>query len=143
MVRAIRNIRTEMQIPPQEKTELLLFGPSSREKTLAENHTSILLALTPTLQVSFVENEPSSFGATAMVGHLKLFIPIPESLKGKETARLEKEREKLEKLIESTTAKLSNPDFKARAPAEIVQKLEHTLAQSKKQLQDIIAKLKS
>ena len=143
MVRAIRNIRTEMQIPPQEKTDLRIFGPSaSHEWKLAREHQSILLALTPTTEIFFDAKEPSTFGATAVVGHLKLLIPISESLKAKEAARLEKEREKLEKLALSTADKLANPDFRSRAPAEVVQKLEQTLAQTKKQLDDIASKLK-
>jgi len=141
MVRAVRNIRTEMQIPPSDKTDLHLFGPS-HEKKFAEHHQNILLALTPTAKISFPDGEHVAFGASALIGHLKLFIPIPESLRAKEKLRLEKEKEKLEKLASSTEEKLANPDFRSRAPAEIVQKLEQTLAQARKQLADIAKKQK-
>ena len=140
MVRAIRNIRTEMQIPPGEKTELHLFG-SGPEKHLAQHHQNILLALTPTSAISFPTHEPSAFGATARVGSLQLFIPIPESLRMREKLRLEKEKEKLEKLASSLTEKLANPEFRSKAPAEVVQKLEQTLSQTTKQLADIEKKV--
>lgn len=140
MVRAIRNIRAEMQLPPSEKTDLLIRGTPHSWK-VAEKHQTVLTALTPTVKITFTEQEPSSFGASALVGSLKLMIPIPESLRAKEKMRLEKEREKLEKLLESTQSKLANEEFKTRAPREVVDKLEQTLTQTQKQLAEIQSKL--
>lgn len=144
LIRAIRNIRTEMQISPAEKTDLYLSGsPSSPEWSQASEHREIILALTPTAQLYFSESEPTHFGASALWGGLKLTIPIPESLKIKEKARLEKEKEKLEKLREGTETKLANAEFRSRAPQEIVEKLEKNLAQTKLQLGDIDQKLQA
>ena len=144
MVRAVRNIRAEMQIPPSEKTELLLFGPEhSHEWKTARAHPEILTSLTPTSNIVFADFTRISAASSALVGHLKLIVPIPTSLLAKEKTRLEKEREKLEKLKESTEAKLSNGEFRARAPTEIVQKLEQTLHQTIKQLAEIASKLHS
>lgn len=137
-VRTIRNIRTEMQIPPSEKTELHVIGkPAMNEYRLAFAHQTILLSLTPTSSIMFTDKEPTAFGSTGNVGPLKLFIPIPEALKEREKARLKKEEEKLEKLITSTQAKLDNAEFRSRAPQEIVQNLEVALAQAQKQLKDL------
>lgn len=138
LVRQIRNIRAEMQLPPSEKTELIIVGASES----VEAHQNILTALTPTVKITFTHQEPPSFGASALVGSLKLIIPIPESLKVKEKARLEKEKEKLEKLLESTRGKLSNEEFRSRAPKEVVEKLEHSMNQTEKQLDDVMDKLK-
>lgn len=143
MVRVIRNIRTEMQIPPSEKTDLFLFAlPNSREEALVRKHAEILLSLTPTASMTFSQKEPAFFGATGMVGSLKLSIPLPASLKMKEKARLEKEREKLEKLCESTRGKLAHPEFRSKAPPSVVQKLEQTLIQAEKELREILEKLR-
>ena len=142
LVRQVRNIRAEMALPPSEKTELFILGTPHDWKT-AEEHQNILTALTPTAKITFTTQEPASFGASALVGKLKLMIPIPESMKAKEKARLEKEREKLEKLFESTQGKLANEEFRSRAPREVVEKLELALAQTQKQLSDIAVKLKS
>lgn len=142
LVRTVRNIRTEMQIPPSEKTELTIVGSAhSKEFSLAKEHQMILLSLTPTAHLHFSEQESKTMGATAIVGSLKLCIPIPDSLKEKEKARLKKEQEKLEKLAESTEAKLSNPEFRARAPQEIVQNLEQTLSSTLRQIKEIKTKL--
>jgi valyl-tRNA synthetase len=143
LIRMVRNIRTEMQISPGEKTDLYFSGEPSAERDLAEAHQEILLALTPTAKIFFSKDEPKLFGATALFGNLKLTIPIPESLKAKEKQRLEKEKEKLAKMRDGTEAKLANPEFRARAPQEIRDQLEKNLAIVKRQLDDIQEKLKS
>ncbi|HSX38383.1 MAG TPA: valine--tRNA ligase [Chlamydiales bacterium] len=143
IVRVIRNIRTEMQIPPSEKTALYLIGQESREFHLAKQHQRILLSLTPTASLIFSQSEPKCFGASALWGNVKLVIPIPETFKAKEKMRLEKEREKLEKLKKSALAKLSNREFRSKAPQEIVKNLEKNLEQIKRQMEEIAAKLKT
>jgi len=131
-----------MQISPGEKTDLYFSGPKSNEWNLAKAHQEILLALTPTANIHFSEEEPKLFGASALWGSLKLTIPIPESLKAKEKSRLEKEKEKLDKMREGSEAKLGNAEFREKAPQEVVQKLEENLAQTNRQLADIAQKLK-
>ncbi len=142
LIRAIRNIRAEMQIPPSEKTDLVVIG-TGHEVKMAQNHASMMSALTPTQEITFADQEPNLFGATAIVGELKLFIPMPESLKQKERLRLEKEQEKLVKTIESTQMKLANEDFRSKAPKEVVEKLENALLQNEKQLHEMREKLRS
>jgi valyl-tRNA synthetase len=142
LIRAIRNIRAEMQIPPSEKTDLIVIG-NGAEMDMAKHHASMMTALTPTNCLEFSSKEPSLFGATAVVGQLKLFIPMPESLKQKERLRLEKEQEKIQKVIESTQTKLANEEFCSKAPKEVVEKLQNFLLQSEKQIKEIREKLNS
>ena len=139
-VHAIRNIRAEMQIPPSEKTDLILIG-AGPEAEMVKEHQSILQALTPTKSIQFSSKEPDAFGATVLVGEVKLFIPMPAALKEKEKIRLEKEKEKIAKLIESTQQKLANEDFFSKAPKEVVEKLKNALQQSERQLHEISLKL--
>ncbi len=136
LIRIIRNIRTEMQIPPPEKTDLYLSGK------LKEEHQKIVLALTPTKSI-LMEKETIGFGASALWGKLKVTIPIPESFKAKEKTRLEKEREKLEKMQAATEGKLLNKEFTTKAPKEVVEKMQQNLDQTKRQLHEISAKLNS
>ena len=133
VIYAIRNIRAEMAIPPSEKTELLYTGVLSSEQQ------SILRALTPTRAIAPASEQ--TFGASALIGSLKIFIPIPESLRAKERVRLEKEQEKLQKLIASTLEKLSQEEFLAKAPPAIIDKLRATLHGAEQQLLEISTKL--
>ncbi|MDE3046567.1 MAG: valine--tRNA ligase [Verrucomicrobiota bacterium] len=142
LVRAIRNIRTEMQLPPQEKSDLILCGPT-QDLRLIEEHQSILLALTPTTHIHFEPADYAATGATAIIGNLKVVIPIPDSLKAKEKQRLEKELEKARKLLENTKNQLANPDFRAKAPPQLVEKLEQTERQTSHQISEMTQKLKT
>ena len=140
-IKQVRNIRAEMQLAPSEKTDLIIVGNGSELKT-AQEHQNILSALIPTKTVTFERDEPSFFGASALIGNLKLIIPIPDSLREKEKNRLIKENDKLEKLLLTTKQKLSNEEFRSRAPKEVVEKLEISLSQTEKQLLEIAGKLK-
>jgi len=137
IVRAIRNIRAEMQIPPQEKTALHVSG----EYRLAEENQGILFALTPTSQIEFSKGEKEMFGASSLVGTMKLTIPIPDSLRLRERSRLEKELEKAQKMLESTQGKLKNGEFREKAPKEVVEKLEVAEKQLGAQISEILLKL--
>ncbi len=142
VVRCVRNIRAEMQIPPSEKTELIVCCEKDKRIFLEENQ-GMVTALTPTVKVSFVEKAPALFGSAAIVGAYKLMIPMPEALKRKERERLEKEREKLENALGSLQQKLANEEFRMRAPEQVVQKLEENRSQTQRQLKEIQNKIAS
>jgi valyl-tRNA synthetase len=142
IVRMIRNIRTEMQIPPSEKTDVYLIGSSHlQEKKTAENHQEILLSLTGTSRLIFHEHEPALFGSSALFKEIKILIPVPESMKEKERKRLEKEKEKLEKAKMIGQEKLNNTDFKAKAPQKIIDTLEQNVKELSLQLEELEKKI--
>lgn len=143
IIRIVRNLRTEMQLPLEEKIDLYLIGPSDlKEKQLAKQHQAILFSATQISRIFFEEQPPSLFSANGFLGSLKLLIPIPASLHEKEKKRLEKEREKLFKLKMNTEKQLNNPEFQAKAPSELIAKLTQTLAQTNNQLEEIGMQLK-
>jgi valyl-tRNA synthetase len=140
-VHAVRNIRAEMQLPPNAATDLYIFAPKTAFSFLEQNQT-ILKSLVRLHQVHFHEEEKLfKFSSTALVGSLKLVIPLPEEMREKEKNRLVKERDKLLAQQASTATQLSNPDFVAKAPLPLVEKLKANLAQSQKELVEISKKL--
>jgi valyl-tRNA synthetase len=69
------------------------------------------------------ESEPVPEAATALVGSLKILIPLSGLIdQAAESARLAKEIARLRKDLERGVAKLGNADFLGRAPAEVVDK---------------------
>jgi valyl-tRNA synthetase len=89
------------------------------------------------------EGKQTSFSAKKKIGSLEIEIPLPEELKEKEKARLIKEQEKVLKQLESLEAKLKEPEFLQKAPAEILNKMKGQLEQLKVQVKDIADKLQS
>jgi valyl-tRNA synthetase len=139
LVHAIRNIRAEMQVPPGTPTELFLTGPADR-LTFIENHHTILHALVRLSTISF-GTLPSALASTALVGDIKISIPLPLEMKEREKGRLVKEKEKLIIQEQTTRAKLANPDFIAKAPPPLVDKLRSQLDQVEKDLVTLSQKM--
>lgn len=143
MVHAIRNIRAEMQVSPGTATALYVVGPE-KELAFVRKNQPILEALVRLESLSLVSQEPAlSLASTAMVGELKITIPLPAEMREKERARLTKEQEKLSQQEQATRARLANPDFAAKAPLELVDKLRAQLEQMEKDLVEIAKKLKT
>lgn len=142
-VRVIRNLRAEMQIPPQEKTDLIISGERGEEWNMLQKHKSMLLALTPTGSITFSHQPQETFGASCLVGSLKFTIPLSEQLRARERARIEKELEKAQKMLDSTRAKLNNEEFRAKAPREVVEKLENAERQTSAQITEMHQKMQN
>ncbi len=139
LVHAVRNIRAEMQLPPNIATDLLVVG---KDLGQVVEDQSILLALLPIKQLQTLEQEPElPFSAGALVGSIKLIIPLPEELRQKEQIRLVKEQERLIEQQNQMRAQLGNQAFIERAPPHVVEKLRSNLAQLEKELIDLMKKL--
>jgi len=71
---------------------------------------------------------------------MRILIPLAGLIdKEAELKRLNKEIEKLTKELNKCTAKLDNPKFTARAPAKIVEKERHRVAEMTASLQQLEA----
>jgi len=76
--------------------------------------------------------DEAPMSATALVGNLELLVPMAGLIdKEAELARLNKEISKLEQDITRTEAKLANPGFVDKAPAEVVDKERVRLGETK------------
>ncbi len=146
VVYSVRNIRSELKIPLGEPTDLyILCECGDEERKIVEKNKHILTALLKIGNLSFATmGIPAhhTFGSTAVVGTLKLFVPLPAALRKQEKERLEKEKEKTEKIVEITRKKLDDPEFRMYAPKEVVRKMENTLQEAESSMEEITKKLK-
>jgi valyl-tRNA synthetase len=142
VVRTVRNIRAEMQLPPGTSTDLHIIAPNdSSERKLLETNLGIAKALVRIEKVSFShEEEKIPFSANAIVGGLKLIIPLPDAFKEKEKLRLVKERDKYIAQINTLRGQLGNSEFVEKAPPPLVEKLKNNLLQAEKELGEIMKK---
>ena len=144
IIHAVRNIRAEMKVPLNEKTDLYIHGTDEHPNLqLALQNESLFHALLKVNNVHFTLREPKSFGSTAVVGSLKLLVPLPEHLKEKEKLRLKKEKEKILKSYDAMKKKLQRPEFLEKAPNGVIEKMKGTLLQTEQKLKEIESKLSS
>ncbi len=139
IIHAIRTIRAEMQLPPTAATELFISSKDPQLQIVQENQ-SMLSALIRLQAIHFNTPCTSHFCAEALVGPIKLIIPLPEEMKEKERIRLVKEEEKWIAQQNTLRQQLSNQEFLQKAPPQLVDKLKQNLLQSERTLSEIMQK---
>jgi len=119
-IRAIRNRRAEMNVPPSKKAALYVF--TSKPNIFVEGE-GFIQRLAYADQVSVLEKEPENLdGMVCCTTNIaKLYIPLGQLVDvAKELERIEKELEKAEKNLQSLESKLNNENFTSRAPEAVV-----------------------
>ncbi|MFH1879606.1 MAG: class I tRNA ligase family protein, partial [Bacillota bacterium] len=124
IIRAIRNLRAEMKVEHGKRTRIKLIAQSGWEDALSIVEP-YLQRLAGASSVTFgaqgdIDGEKT---VSAVCAPAEIRIPLGELVDfQKEIARLFKEKDNLENEIKRAEAKLSNPGFLAKAPAELVEK---------------------
>ena len=80
-------------------------------------------------------------GAVRSTHEFDLALDVPQALTGAHRARLEKEKEQLEKAISNNEQKLADEEFVSKAPPKVVETMRQKLVEYKTQLAKIIAAL--
>src|SRR5579872_1343067 len=90
MVLAIRNIRGEMNISPKKELPVLLQSASEMDKKWLKNNQLYWMRLAKLSSIEWLSDQDTPPpAATALVGDLKLFIPLADVIdKTAEIARL-------------------------------------------------------
>ena len=134
-IKAVRNVRTEMNVPPSKKASLFI------ETKFAETFLASALFFQRLASASTVEVEEhyDMPGAVQVItDSARVFIPMDELIdREKELARLAKEKASCEKDIEFVMKKLSNEGFVAKAPAKVIENEREKLAKAQEKLQKI------
>jgi valyl-tRNA synthetase len=123
-VTALRNIRSEMNVPPSSRPHADILCRDSCAAAVLQEHTETVISLAGLSSCAVHrEFERPRSAATAVVRSMELFMALEGLIDFEaERSRLQKEMKKLQKDIEFVTKKLANEKFLNRAPAEIVDK---------------------
>jgi valyl-tRNA synthetase len=117
LVDACRSLRSEMGLSPAEKVAAFIDGDIAAVGTGELLH--YLKALAKLSDVKLVDSLPVSPAPVALAGPLRVMLDVKIDLEV-ERARLGKEKERLEGEMNKAMAKLANPNFVERAPAQVV-----------------------
>ena len=144
-IRAIRNRRAEMNVPPSRKAALYVL--SSKAHMYKEGE-GFIQRLAYAESVTVLEKEPENIDGMVCctTADAKLYIPMGELVDvAKELERIDKELEKARKNLAMLEGKLSNENFVARAPQSVVDAEREKAAKAKDlivQLEESAAALK-
>ena len=141
----VRKIRSGMNIKPGKMLPVLLQNGSEIDRQRLQNNRHYVRSLGRVDSIAWLENEPAPESATALVGEMKVLIPMAGLIdKHAEQARLGKELEKKRAELERVEKKLSNASFVDKAPAAVVEKEKDKAEEAKTaitQLQEQLEKI--
>jgi valyl-tRNA synthetase len=143
----IRNIRGEMNIPPDKKASVVFKTTNVLMKKIIETESVHIQALAKVESITVDSGyQPDKTDASAVMQDLEIFMPLSGLIDvEKETARIEKEISKIKADLERVVAKLSSESFTGKAPLEIIEKekgKEREYSEILGKLQDSLLKLK-
>ena len=127
---AMRTIRSESNIPPGESLDMLVGNTTPSDIDRLSRHKQSLekLAKINTITVLSARDEQPP-ALSALAGTLEIMVPLAGVIDiDKEMGRLDKELERLATEKVRLAGKLSNENFVARAPADVVAKERAKLA---------------
>ena len=120
LVSGVRSIRSEMNIPPSAKIELLLKDADAQTIEMFSRGKTVILALARLATAKLADTLPKG-SAQFVVGDAVAGLPLGDVIDfAKERARLEKELKKADDEISRLDAKLSNEQFVSRAPEDVL-----------------------
>ena len=143
VISSVRAVRSRMNIPPSKKIELKIKSNEEQKHFIDQNNELIIsLAKLNSYSVGSSMQKPSQSVASVVHG-MELYIPL-EGLVDleKERAQLNKRRTKIEELLVGIDNKLSNENFIANAPDEIVNRENNKKIDLKDELEKINSNIK-
>ena len=125
---SIRNLRSEMKLPPSQKMPLLISGPEA-ECAAAAPYLQQLARLESVTHVEDLQQAAQgSVAPVAIVGDFKLMLKVEIDVKA-ERERLSKEAARLAGEVKKCQSKLGNERFVSKAPAAVVDTEKKRLAE--------------
>jgi valyl-tRNA synthetase len=121
-VRAIRNVRTEKQVPPSRKITVLVQAAADAVHTFEQCRGYMgFLCGASTVKVLSPDAQPHGQAISVVVSGAVLYLPLADLVDAaKERERLTRERERILKEITRVDNKLGNEGFIAKAPADVI-----------------------
>ncbi|MCA1476783.1 valine--tRNA ligase [Bradyrhizobium sp. NBAIM08] len=126
-----RSVRQELNVPPSARPPLLVVDASERQRRTLKASAPLVAQLLRVSDVRFVSVVPAGAVSYVIAG-ATLALPVAEFIElTAERARLAKEIGNLGAEAEKLFRKLSNEDFVARAPEQVVEDSRERLAETK------------
>lgn len=136
-VNTLRNIRGELRLAAKAQMMAGILGATNEQMDFLRGFSPFIERLAGLEKLSFDEPKPRG-SASAVVHGIEVYVPLGGLIDLKvELARLAKEQERLNKLVQGARGKLSNKQFVENADPEIVQAERDKLANLEQALEKV------
>jgi valyl-tRNA synthetase len=121
LIKGVRSVRSEMNVPAGAKIPLVLTGASAQSAARLARHVDVIATLA---RLSAAEAAPAipSGSAQFVLGEAVVALPLGDVIDfARERVRLEKDLKKAQDEIARFDAKLGNEQFVAKAPEDVLE----------------------
>ncbi len=144
LVKAVRNVYTEMDVPPQRKAKLFIVSDREDVRDIFDRNREVYVNLAFTNGIE-VQADKSGIGAdavSAVIPDAVIYLPLEDLVDfEKEKERLLKEKSRLEKELERSRKMLGNEKFVSRAPAAKLQEEKDKQAMYEQMMEQVLGRL--
>ncbi len=131
-IRAIRNRRAEMNVPPSRKAKVYV---ATKFPQTFKDGTAFIQKLASASEVEVSDSFDIEGAVTIVTADAKIYIPMDELVdKEAELARLNKELEQVKKRLAQSEGKLNNQGFVSKAPEAVIEKVKGQAAKEREQI---------
>ncbi len=131
-IRAIRNRRSEMNVPPSRKAKVYV---ATKFADTFKNGSAFIERLASASGVEVADNFDIDGAVTVVTADAKIYIPMDELVDKKaELERLGKELAAVEKRLAQSEGKLNNRGFVSKAPAAVIEKVKGQAAKEREKI---------
>ncbi|MCC8149892.1 MAG: valine--tRNA ligase [Lachnospiraceae bacterium] len=146
LVRAVRNLRSEMNVPPSRKASYYVVSQDENVCRRLDTFQDVYRNL---ISAAEIHVQPDKTGipedaVSVVIPNAVVYVPLEELVDlEKERERLQKEKAKLVKELARSNGMLKNEKFLSKAPAEKVAAEKEKLEKYTAMMEDVEARLKS
>ena len=140
LVKGIRNIRSEMNVPPSRKAKYFIVSPDADLRELFASHKDIYSQLISANEIDVQADKAGipEDAVSVVIPNAVVYIPLEELVDmAKERERLEKEKAKLAKELARSNGMLNNEKFLSKAPQAKVDEEKAKLEKYKQMMEDV------
>jgi valyl-tRNA synthetase len=130
IIESVREIRSQMKIAPSKQIELHIKCVKDSKISLIKENISFISQLTKAnnIEVGSDISKPEGSSSSVVMGD-EIFVPLKDLIDvDKEKERLQKEITRVDGIVKSLMAKLTNENFLAKAPQDVVDTEREKLA---------------
>ena len=143
-VRAIRNVRTSMNVAPSKKAKVYVVSENQKLLQIFE-HSKVFFATLGYASEVFLQSDKKGIADDAVsvvIPEASIYIPFAELVDiAKEIERLQKEEERLTRELARVTGMLSNEKFVSKAPEAKINEEKAKLEKYTQMMEQVKARL--
>lgn len=146
VIKAIRNIRSEMNVVPARKTKTVILAYDKEIQSILIDGKDYIKRLGYSTEVIIADDKSGipDDAISAIIDGAEIFLPLFELIdKELELQRLNKEKERLSNELKRVDAKLNNESFIRKAPQNIVEEEKEKKEKYKELFEKVLNRIES